>query len=386
MKKMIWAAPIVAISAFAHAQSSVTLYGIIDTGITYANHVATASGPQSTIKEADGVASGNRWGLTGQEDLGGGMKAIFTLENGFSLGTGALGQGGTEFGRQAFVGLKKSGVGTFTMGRQYTLNHDYVSPFSSGGLTALGNYGYHPNDLDFLTAGRINNNVVFQSANFNGLKFGVNYAFSGQAGAFQGSLPTTTPSSAGGSSAYGLGGGYSHGPFAVGAAFTSVNFPSAQAPAFSVSIANINTNGLRRLSTFAAGAGYEMGPVRFFGNWTDTHLQPVSGTSSTLLSTELGGIYSVNSALSAVLSDTYSDLSGGFHGRWNQINSALDYSLSKRTDVYLLVVYQKASGSNLVNGQNVPVQAEIGSSTSFIGASAGSDNQFVTRIGLRHKF
>lgn len=65
----------------------------------------------------------------------------------------------------------------------------------------------------------------------------------------------------------------------------------------------------------------------------------------------------------------------------------LDYALSKRTDVYALVIYQKALGSNTINGRDVPVQAEIGSSSSFIGNSGtGANNQVAARIGLRHKF
>ncbi|MEA3092218.1 MAG: hypothetical protein QOJ04_3560, partial [Caballeronia sp.] len=72
--------------------------------------------------------------------------------------------------------------------------------------------------------------------------------------------------------------------------------------------------------------------------------------------------------------------------RWNQINSALSYSLSKSTAVYVLAIYQKASGSNLVNGVMVPVQASIGSSSSFVATSAGANNQFVGRVGMQMKF
>lgn len=61
------------------------------------------------------------------------------------------------------------------------------------------------------------------------------------------------------------------------------------------------------------------------------------------------------------------------------------FALSKRTDVYVSAACRKASGSNTINDRAVPVQAEIGSSLSFVG-SAGANTQFVTRIGLRHKF
>src|SRR5215813_10577971 len=93
----------------AHAQGSVTLYGIIDAGISYVSSSATPTGHASLIKYADGVASGSRWGVRGTEDLGGGLKTVFVLENGFSSADGTIGQGGALFGRQAYVGVSKDG-------------------------------------------------------------------------------------------------------------------------------------------------------------------------------------------------------------------------------------------------------------------------------------
>jgi predicted porin len=117
MKKTILAAAALgSFSIVAQAQSSVTLYGLLDAGITYANKVATSTGHDSLVKYGDGVASGSRWGLRGTEDLGGGLKAIFVLESGFSTGDGTSGQGGALFGRQAFVGLAKDGIGSVTFG------------------------------------------------------------------------------------------------------------------------------------------------------------------------------------------------------------------------------------------------------------------------------
>jgi predicted porin len=88
----------------AHAQSSVTLYGIIDTSITYVNHAVGNKNLWSVSNTNSGDLSGTRWGLKGKEDLGGGLAAIFQLENGFDPGNGKLNQGGRIFGRQAFVG------------------------------------------------------------------------------------------------------------------------------------------------------------------------------------------------------------------------------------------------------------------------------------------
>jgi predicted porin len=124
-----------------------------------------------------------------------------------------------------------------------------------------------------------------------------------------------------------------------------------------------------------------------WGNWTRTWLSTLTNTVSTFNNYEIGGKYAISPALSAGLGYTFSQMSGQYDGRWNQINSALDYALSKTTDVYAVAVYQRASGRNYIDGKWVPVQAEIGSSTSFIGNSgAGARSQLALRIGLRHKF
>ena len=384
MKKTILAAAALgSFSIVAQAQSSVTLYGLLDAGITYANKVATSTGHDSLVKYGDGVASGSRWGLRGTEDLGGGLKAIFVLESGFSTGDGTSGQGGALFGRQAFVGLTKDGIGSVTFGRQYSFSTDYIGAnYTMGSQTPAGNYAYHINDLDQLTSSRINNAVKFSSANFAGLTFGAMYGFSNST-QFAGTPTTTTTQ--GSSSTYSFGANYATGPFSIGAAYTNIRFPNGATPAFSVSIANVNTLGLRDLETFGIGARYTIGAGLVWANWTHTKFEPLTGGSSKLNNYEIGGRYAFTPALTAGLGYTFSDLDDRFDGRWHQINSAVDYALSKRTDVYVLAIYQKASGSNVVAGRNVPVQAEIGSSSSFIG-NAGANSQFATRVGLRHRF
>ncbi|WP_256737744.1 porin, partial [Paraburkholderia fungorum] len=115
MKKTLLATAVLgSISLTAHAQSSVTLYGLIDAGISYVNNARAGTGHDNLVKYDDGVASGSRWGLRGTEDLGGGLKALFVLENGFNSGTGAAGQGNSMFGRQAYVGLSQNNVGSLT--------------------------------------------------------------------------------------------------------------------------------------------------------------------------------------------------------------------------------------------------------------------------------
>lgn len=165
----------------AHAQSSVTLYGIIDTGVEFVSH-ANAAGDH--VVRMPGVTGElpSRWGLRGSEDLGGGYQAVFTLESGFNVRGGDLGQGGRLFGRQAFVGLK-SGFGTLAFGRQYTMTYlalqgaDIIGPDIYG----LGSFdAYVPN-------GRADNAVTYLGT-YRGVTLGAAYSF-GRDGAGTGNSP-----------------------------------------------------------------------------------------------------------------------------------------------------------------------------------------------------
>ena len=115
-----WTLPSLAacVSGVSYAQSSVTLYGIIDTGVEYVTNVGAQK--SSSVHMPSLTASlPSLWGLRGKEDLGGGLSAVFVLESGFAPAQGTLNQGGRLFGRQAYVGLAGR-WGTLTLGRQYS--------------------------------------------------------------------------------------------------------------------------------------------------------------------------------------------------------------------------------------------------------------------------
>jgi len=385
-KRILVAAVLSSIGVAAHAQSSVTLYGLIDAGVSYVNHARDAAGRSSSLtKYDDGVAQGSRWGIKGSEDLGGGLKAVFTLENGFNSGNGTLGQGGAEFGRQAYVGLAKNGVGTLTFGRQYSLSTDVLSSYTTGGNTVAGNYAYHINDVDQLTSSRINNAVKFTSDNFAGFTFGALYGFSNQAGAFAGANSTVngTTAVAGSSRTYSFGLNYAAGPIGVGAAYTDIRFPSQATPAMSTSISNVAMANVQELRTFGLGARYLMGPATFWALWTNTRFVPVTGTALLFDTYEAGAKYAITPAFTAGLGYTYMHLNDAAKGHFNQVDLSLDYALSKRTDVYVLGIYQNAAGKN----GNTAVQAQIGDATSFFGPSGSeAQSQVAARVGIRHKF
>ncbi|MFM0079040.1 porin [Paraburkholderia sediminicola] len=153
----------------AQAQS-VTLYGIVDTGVEYIHNANPAGHSLVRIPPLTGE-SPSRWGLKGVEPLGNGYKAIFAFENGFTVGTGNSGQGGRLFGRQALVGIDGP-LGVLTFGRQYSmllwasLYADFIGPNIYGSAS-----------LDtWLAAPRTDNSVAYRKS-MNGLTVGGSYSF-----------------------------------------------------------------------------------------------------------------------------------------------------------------------------------------------------------------
>ncbi len=104
------------------AQAGVNLYGIVDVGLR-----ATAGLPGGTAAVASGVDQTSRWGIRGQENLGGGWKAVFRLEGGINADTGAQSKSDRLFDRQAWAGLDTS-YGQLAVGRQANLISDALLP------------------------------------------------------------------------------------------------------------------------------------------------------------------------------------------------------------------------------------------------------------------
>ncbi|WP_207003067.1 porin [Trinickia mobilis] len=382
MKKSLIALAVTsAVAVPAFAQSSVTLYGIIDTGITYVNN----TGGAHQFKMSSGVIQGSRWGLKGVEDLGGGTKAIFQLEDGFNVGTGTLAQGGREFGRQAYVGLTNDNYGTLTLGRQYDPVVDNAQPTTFNGQ--WGAYFSHPADIDNTDNGfRINNAVKYVSPRFYGVQAEGMYAFGGVAGQFSQSST--------------IGGGlnYQGGPLYIGAGyffaknpgtqFNDGNFVGNQANA-----ANPNQlNGIwglvgqpTSMQSISVGATYALGAALFGANWSNVRFENsnnVVGNTVYFNSAELWGQYNITPALTGGLGYTYTqgkvDLTDK-KPKYGQLNAIIDYHLSKRTDVSLMGIYQHAMGGGVTADIYA---AQFGGTT---GASS-TKNQLAARVGIRHKF
>lgn len=358
----------------SQAQSSVSLYGIIDGGITYVSN----SGGAHVVKFDDGVSWGNRWGLRGTEDLGGGLSAVFVLENGFHLGNGSLALGGAEFGRQAYVGLSNA-WGTLSLGDQYDMTREIMSNYNISGWAS--GYAIHQGDFDRLNGDRLPNSVKFASKEFAGFSFGGMYSFGGVAGDFHQN------------SAWSAGAHYANGGFTIGTAYTQLNNPHGiyafdpyamigtstflGRPTISVdpatgAITDLYANSafpVDKQGTFGIGSSYAIGNVTLMGNFTYTTIKAF-GNSSHMKVAEGGANWQVTTAFSAIGGYQYTNFEGH---HWNQLSAGLHYLLSKRTDIYLSGDWLRASQG---------VDAVIGYSFTPSTTTTQAD----VRIGMRHSF
>ncbi|WP_321817701.1 MULTISPECIES: porin [unclassified Paraburkholderia] len=395
------------VTTSAHAQSSVTLYGIIDLGLSFTNSAQTtvtggkrAGGAQFALTDAHATGmSGSRWGLRGTEDLGGGLSTIFVLENGFLANSGALAQGGDEFGRQAYVGLSNA-FGKITAGRQYDPLIESVQPFAAAGSWA-GYMGAHPDDLDNLTnTNRINNSVKVTTAKFGGFSAGALYSFGGVAG-------NTTQNQI-----WALGAGYTGGAFAFGAGYLNARDPNVSfygnTPNKGTATANnIGSSGsatspqsypvyagyasAKTLEIIGAGASYTLGGAVFSLAATNTRFDNLGSASgpnplhysgdAIFTSLDFNVRCSVTPFLQLATGIDYThrnSVQGDDGAKYLQLDLGADYFLSKRTDLYLLTVLQRAMGTDSL-GQSA-VASIAGFSPSTI------DKQIGVRLGIRHKF
>jgi predicted porin len=382
---------LLSVTGVAHAQSSVTLYGLIDESVQYVNNATPAGG--SLVQLFGGNLQGSRFGLKGTEDLGGGLKAIFQLENGFDVNTGKLQQGGALFGRQAFVGLTGDSWGTFTAGRQYDPLVDMVQPLT--GDNYFGSTFATPGDVDNNdNSFRVNNSLKYVSPVFAGFQVEGLYALGGVAGA-TGSGQTWSGAAT-----------YATGPFSVAAGYlhaSNANSPITRA----ASGGWAGTAGGTFDSSFPAAAGinsayaaskaigiasvavqYVTGP--WTGNLSYSNAQYKPDASSGFETTQKFNVgraylgYQLTPAALLGIGYAYTKGTGDASATYNQVSLGGDYSLSKRTDLYVVGAWQHASGD-----QRNPTTGALESATASIGSygnQSSTDNQVMVSVGIRHKF
>ncbi|WP_042338214.1 porin [Paraburkholderia ferrariae] len=347
----------------AQAQSNVTLYGMLDSGVTYVSN----QGGHSNITMADGINGPTIWGLVGSEDIGDGARVVFNLADQFSLNSGSFLPGGSLFTRNAFVGLTNPRYGNFTLGNQYDFmsdslyaSHDdpaiysgHLYGFSAGPFRKLGIPNNPTGNFDWSrTSQSIANSVKYVSPTFAGISMGAMYGFGNVAG----SIGT------GNSSSFGL--NFTQGAFGANAAYTYIKYP--------VTSGTVGPQvGIRNWGIGARYQGPSVGASALFVTARNT------ATGGEVMKGSIGANWFVRPDIN--LGVSYSYLKGNEQLENNHANETsliAEYFLSKRSSVYAMAVYQRTnSGAQaLINGFTGPTAASSGSS------------QLVARTGFRTRF
>ena len=375
MKMKLFAAAVAALAAGgAYAQSSVTLYGVVDAGVEWANKVPNATGGGSSrIAMQSGNLSGSRWGLRGVEDLGGGLKGIFNLESGFSLADGTSGQGGRLFGRNAYVGLQGQ-WGQLTLGRQQNLLYDFGLIYDPMAIASR----YSVTSQDQFLAGRADNSLKYVGT-FGGLSVSALYAFNYDS--VKGSGVVAGENKIG--REWSLGANYAAGPLSVGAVYDQTNNKF------------LATDENKEQRATIAGT-YAFGPAKLYAGyrWYKANYAVVTGNGNLRSNLYwLGAGYQATPALTLTGTAYYQQFKNSGSGNPWLFVVGTDYALSKRTDAYFNLAYAKnSSGSGLgVAGLNDANYGGKDATTLTNGSqvfsnSANNNNQFGAVVGIRHKF
>lgn len=354
------------LSYAAHAQTNVTIYGKVDLGIRYI--------PNSNVKGqslTDEKSSTNRLGFRGREDLGDGLAAIFTLENGFNGDDGTFGQSGRLFGRQAFVGLQSNRAGTIMLGRQDTPMFDYLAPVSAGIAAWGGSPAAHYGDIDNVNAYfRVDNSLKYASPVFNNTSVGAFYGMGEQAG------------SMGTNQTFGFGTRYRTDTLYLAAAMLHVSNPTTSVYDGKGTFGSSVYNGLQVASilrTAGVAAGYNFGTVAKAALIvTDTRLDnsALAKGNAAYQNYEINGTYFLTPRLQIGASYIFTGgrwSAGNAKPHFNQINFGASYAFSKGVSIYWRNAYQIAGGSATV--------AQI----NLLPASS-TNRQYLTNVGLKYSF
>jgi len=334
------------VACTAAAQTNVTIYGIVDAGIAYDKNVTATD---KVWRLESGLHSGSRLGIRGTEDLGGGLSASFTLENGFNADTGALGQGGRMFGRQAWAGLN-GGFGSVKLGRQQTPLYYAllaIDPFAinlAGNAQRIFGAGLYAVD-PFL---RTDNTINYSTPNFGGFSGQLSYGF----GESPGSLSTGRQAAAGVA--------YAAGPINVQFAYHDAN--TAALPTTTPFLGT----GAADLRTAFIGGTYDFRIAKAHLAFASTKVE-IGATSTDSRSWLVGASapIGVGSVLASYIRNDVKDIAAG---QSDQIALGYIQPLSKRTNIYTSISYTE-------NDPGVRLNA-------FANGETG--RQF--NVGVRHQF
>ena len=344
MKKSLIALSILSsLTVPAMAQSNVTIYGIADVGYTRSND---GSGT-STTTMGSGIESGSRLGFKGVESLGGGLNAIFTLEQGLNMQNGTQAQD-RLFGRQAFVGLDGA-WGQLSFGRQYLPVRLAVEKLSPFGLGFSGNM----KSIFEVYDERADSSAKFTSHKINGFSAEVLYSV--------GQLSTTSDTL---NRQWGLSASYENGPVYVVASYNSANLSTGTPLAYSGNKHTTLVGGIYNFGMLKAHAAFawNKGDNAAGAKNLDTKDAMVGISMPLGKSDELFASYMTKN----------NDLTANADTR--QWSIGYSHNLSKRTDLY-------ASISKVTNDAG----AKLKPSDSASSVVNGADPSTVS-VGIRHKF
>ena len=369
-KTLIALAALGAMAGAAQAQSTVTIYGLLDASFgSFKTNVVSGATIQSITqtKIDSGGLNGSRWGIRVSEDIGGGMAVIGNLESGFSIDTGASAQNAL-FGRRANVGIS-SGFGTLTIGRN-TSSYDDVAADHAMMAATIFDPSNTNNGPATTAAGvasligrntawvgyntRFNNSVKYISPNFGGFTGSVMYAFGED---------KTNAVSASKSLSANL--KYANGPLLV-----SGGYQSEQASNLTTGVANPNTvaGDKPALQNTLFNVAYDFGVAKVGAGFNRAKLKDLAPGFSTKQSE-----WSLSVAVplgATTISAGYARSKGDDLGKSTGFGVQALYSLSKRTTLY-------AGALSTKNYDNLLAAAPVGSST-------GRTTTFAT--GIRHTF
>ncbi|BCQ25420.1 porin [Caballeronia sp. NK8] len=388
-----------AVCASASAQSTVTLYGTVDAGLTYTTNQQFTNADGSVGSGHNFAFSGgnlvpSRFGLLGVEDLGGGLQAKFNLENSFYTGTGGFVQGGAQFNRQAWVGLGHEQYGTLSFGRQYDSYSDFLGLYVSSNSWATL-YGSHIGDVDNLNeAFNFNNSIKYTSPDWNGFSLGGTYSLGGVAGDFSQRR------------GYSIAAAYTRLPVSISAGYLNLHNPLDAAlggtNGYIGDFACSNPTALycqlqnaEALKAYGAGVSYAIGPATIALTYTHSRLEhslffaDSANPQGRDIAFDIGEVnltYAATPFLQLGLAYIYNNAKpdGSSSTRFHQVNLGANYALSKRTALYGVAIMQKAVGAGLGIDPATGGPANYAQIPNL--PNSNSDRQLSVTLGIRHNF
>ncbi|OAI64311.1 porin [Ralstonia solanacearum] len=336
-----------AMSAAAHAQSSVTLYGQVDAWVGAQKGFDSS---RAGVVNPGGMST-SYWGLKGSEDLGNGLKSLFALEAFFRPDTGRAGRfdGDNFFARNAFVGLSSNAWGTIKLGRNtppyfvstilfnpfidsYTFSPAVFHTYLGNGLSGAAGISGLVGDSGW------NNSILYSTPDFNGLSANLIYGAGEQAGH-------------NGQNKWGGSLLYFHGNFAATAAYQQVRFDASPGDLDTI------VAGFRRQDAALLGATYDFGVVKLYGQYQ--HIKNTISTGDTKANGGQLGVSVPVGAGSILASYAYTKTSGAVDVKRNTWAIGYDYALSKRTDLYAAYFRDKVTSLSTADTFGVGMRAKF---------------------------